>query len=119
MEKKVEAGLMLDFYGQLLTERQKEILHMYYDHDLSLGEIAENLNITRQGVFDNIKRAEKVLYNMESKLGLVRRFLEQRHKVEQALNIVDEVRHELKGRNMKDIYIKINSVKNMLSSITD
>ncbi len=119
MEKKIEAGLMLDFYGQLLTVRQEEILHMYYDHDLSLGEIAENLSITRQGVYDNIKRAEKVLYNMESKLGLVKRFLEQRYKLEQALNIVNEVEDELKSRNMKETFLKINSVKNMLESITE
>ena len=66
--------MLYDFYGELLTERQKEFFDLYYNEDLSLAEIAENAGITRQGVRDAIKRAEAQLLEMEDRLGLARRF---------------------------------------------
>ncbi len=70
MEKKVEVSLLLDFYKGLLTERQSEMMELYYNEDLSLSEIAENTGITRQGVRDALVKAEKVLLDAEDKLGL-------------------------------------------------
>ena len=69
--KPFEMCLLYDFYGQLLTEKQKELFDLYYNHDLSLSEIAEQVNITRQGVRDSIVRAEHTLQTMEENLGLV------------------------------------------------
>lgn len=66
--------MLFDFYGEVLTERQKEFYDLYYNEDLSLGEIAENYNITRQGVRDVIVRAEKILTDLEDKTGLIKRF---------------------------------------------
>ncbi len=66
--------MLYDFYGEVLTERQKEFYDLYYNEDLSLGEIAENYSITRQGVRDVIVRAEKILTDLEDKTGLIRRF---------------------------------------------
>ena len=66
--------MLFDFYGELLTERQKEFYELYYDEDLSLSEIAENYGISRQGVRDAIKRAENQLFEMESRLGLAKKF---------------------------------------------
>jgi len=77
MDKVYEAALLLDFYGQLLTKRQFEILDLYLNNDYSLGEIAEHLNISRQGVY-NIKRGRAMLDRMEEKLGLVHKFLQQK-----------------------------------------
>lgn len=77
MEKRARLALLLDFYGDLLTPRQKELLKLYYEEDLSLGEIAENYRISRQAVFDQIHRGEKTLEKYEEKLGLVARFLEE------------------------------------------
>ena len=68
MDKNVEIALLLDFYGNMLTERQREIMNLYYEDNLSLSEIAEELNISKQGVSDSLKRSEKVLYDTESKL---------------------------------------------------
>ncbi len=67
-------AMLFDFYGDILTERQKEFYDLYYNEDLSLGEIAENYNITRQGVRDVIVRAEATLTELEDKTGLIKRF---------------------------------------------
>ena len=68
--------MLFDFYGELLTERQKEFYELYYDEDLSLSEIAENYGISRQGVRDVIVRAEAYMTEIEDKTGLVKRFLQ-------------------------------------------
>ena len=68
-------ALLYDFYGDMLTDRQKEFYDLYYNEDLSLAEIAENYGITRQGVRDVIVRGEAVLTELEDKTGIVRRFL--------------------------------------------
>lgn len=73
MAKNYEVAMLLDLYGEMLTEKQRAFLGHYYNDDLSLSEIAENEGITRQGVRDAIKRAEAQLYDMESKLGLAAR----------------------------------------------
>lgn len=67
--------MLFDFYGDLLTDRQKEFYDLYYNNDLSLGEIAENYGISRQGVRDVIVRAEGILTEIEDKTGLVARFM--------------------------------------------
>ena len=67
-------AMLFDFYGDVLTDRQKEFYDLYYNEDLSLGEIAENYNITRQGVRDVIVRVEAILTDLEDKTGLIRRF---------------------------------------------
>ena len=81
----LDMSLLLDFYGEVLTYRQREMLELYYDDDLSLSEISEQSGITRQGVRDAIKRAEKQLFDIESKLKLVQRFGKIR-------DITDEIR---------------------------
>ena len=81
-------ALLYDFYGDMLTDRQKEFYDLYYNEDLSLAEIAENYGITRQGVRDVIVRAEAVLTELEDKTGIVRRFLrmkEQFARMEEAV----------------------------------
>ena len=69
----VEIVLLYDYYGDLLTDRQKECFEMRYYQDLSLGEIGEELGISRQGVHDNLSRTEALLRNMETKTGCVAR----------------------------------------------
>ena len=72
--------MLLDFYGDVLTERQKEFFDLYYNEDLSLSEIAENYGISRQGVRDVIVRAEAVMTELEDKTGLMKRFMQIREK---------------------------------------
>ncbi|MBT9176099.1 MAG: hypothetical protein DDT20_00401 [Firmicutes bacterium] len=72
----VQMGLLLDFYGGLLTERQLLACRLYFAENLSLGEIASELGISRQAVHDTVRRAEAALLGYEEKLGLVARFVE-------------------------------------------
>ena len=70
----LEMSLLFDFYGETLTEKQRELFDLYYNEDLSLSEIAEHAGITRQGVRDGIKRGEQILQEMEDKLQFAARF---------------------------------------------
>ncbi|MCI8441296.1 MAG: DNA-binding protein [Provencibacterium sp.] len=74
MPKDLTITVLFDFYGDMLTEKQKEVIDLYYNEDLSLAEIASDSGITRQGVRDSIKRAEATLLELEERLGLARRF---------------------------------------------
>jgi predicted DNA-binding protein YlxM (UPF0122 family) len=76
MAKNMELSFLLDFYRELLTEKQREAIELYYNEDLSLSEIADNEGISRQGVRDAIKRAEGLLLELEERLGLAKRFRE-------------------------------------------
>ena len=69
----LEMTLLFDYYGELLTERQKTCFDLRYNQDFSLSEIAQELQVSRQGVYDNLSRAEALLRNMEEKTGCVRR----------------------------------------------
>ena len=81
-ESRLMHSMLLDFYGELLTEKQRECFDLHYNEDLSLAEIAEQSGISRQGVWDNIKRAEAALIAIEEKTGLIRRFSENRRELE-------------------------------------
>ncbi len=95
-----QMSLLFDFFGDLLTERQKEFFDLYYNEDLSLGEIAENSGITRQGVRDVIVRAEGILTEFEKKTNIVQRFLEFEphiNTIEQAAQEILEINHRTIG----------------------
>ena len=84
-EKNLEIGYLLDFYGEILSERKRDIMDLYYNDDLSLSEIAEQMGITRQAVRDSIKKTEQELFFYEEKLGLRRRLTEAETRAETAL----------------------------------
>ena len=91
MEARVELNYLLDFYGPLLTPHRQEVLRLYCEEDLSQQEIAEQLKITRQGVFDAIGKARRQLAAYEEKLGLVRRYLAQGDAAARCLEALDEI----------------------------
>ena len=78
-EKNMNISFLLDFYGDVLSEKQREILALYYNEDLSLAEIAEDNGLTRQGVRHIVKKAEDELLSLETKLGLANRFVKLSH----------------------------------------
>ncbi len=84
-EKNLEIGLLLDVYGDVLPERRRDIMDLYYNDDLSLAEIADEVGVTRQAVRECIKKTEAELFFYEEHLGLRRRFTEATARVETAL----------------------------------
>lgn len=91
-QKDLTFSVLLDYYGPVLTEKQRAILTEYYDQDLSLAEIAENYGITRQGVRDAIKHGEATLTEMEKNLGYAEKDAAQRADLARLQQLVMEVR---------------------------
>lgn len=100
-EKNMNIGYLLDFYGDVLSERRRDALDFYYNNDMSLSEIAEEMGISRQGVRDLIKKAEEELFFYEEKLGLAKKFTDAQEHARRALemcrkyNIGDDVKDEI------------------------
>ena len=111
-------ALLYDFYGDMLTDRQKEFYDLYYSEDLSLAEIAENYGITRQGVRDVIVRAEAVLTELEDKTGIIRRFhkmQEQFAQMETAVNAILQ-RNDQKWQD-NELELQCNRIQELLAQL--
>ena len=92
MAKNLEISYLLDFYGEVLTEKQRDVMEQYYNDDLSLAEIADNFGITRQGVRDSIKRGEGSLLELEEKVGFARRYRAVQEGVAQLEKLTRDIR---------------------------
>ena len=90
--KNMESSCLLDFYGDVLTERQREVMEQYYNDDLSLAEIADNFGITRQGVRDSIKRGEGIILDLEQKVGFAARYRAVQQGVAQLESLARSIR---------------------------
>lgn len=114
MSKDLSIGLLLDFYGQLLTKKQQDMLDLYYNEDLSLGEIAEHSDITRQGVRDSIKRGENRLNEYEQTLGLVQRFADVSEQSAEISEILQTIDFSLLDDDVKNKLEKIQEISEMI-----
>lgn len=114
MEKKVEISILCDLYGKLLTKKQLELLTDYYNQDLSLTEIAENNDITRQAVRDIIKKGEKKLFEYEEKLLFMKRMLNQEKKIEKVLSELKKIEKESSDKKVASILASIKKELNCL-----
>ena len=92
MDEILKQSLLYDFYGELLTEHQKEIYEQFIVEDLSLSEIAKDAGISRQGVHDLVKRCDKILEEYEAKLHLVEKFLSIKEKVHQINELLKDAK---------------------------
>lgn len=114
MAKNLDIAVLLDFYGEMLTVKQRSFLEYYYNDDLSLSEIAENEGITRQGVRDTIKRAEAQLAELEGRLGLADRFSKTQKLLNEVILCADHAEkiNDATGRNpeIENDMIKIKSI---------
>ena len=97
LEASVEMGTLCAFYGGLLTDKQLQAMQLHFDEDLSLGEIAENYGISRQGVRDVIVRAEASMQEIEDKTGLIRRFMQMQPKIA----AIEEAAQKIKTLNYR------------------
>ncbi|GGL44246.1 putative DNA-binding protein [Sporolactobacillus putidus] len=109
LEKILRVNALYDFYQPLLTSKQQEYLNLYYLNDFSLGEIAERCQVTRQAVYDNLKRAEGALEAFEKKLGLLRKY-------QARLSLISELRKQA-GRLSVEEHQKLNSVLDKLENL--
>lgn len=114
MDEILHLTLLFDFYGELLTEKQKQVFSLHYQDDLSLSEIGEELSISRQAVRDLLKRTEKILLDYEQKLGLVARFQEQKKSVRQMLEMMQDL--EVDGLSQKRLQ-QIETMKQIAQTI--
>ena len=98
-----KSSLLYDFYGELLTKHQKEIYEDFMLNDLSLGEIAKERGISRQGVYDLVKRCDKILNGYEEKLQLVEKFSKTKQDVSEICRLADDVNEEGNLEKIKEI----------------
>ena len=110
-EKDLEIGLLLDFYGELLSDSRREAAELYYNEDLSLAEIAEGAGITRQGVRDSINKAKMQLTEYEEKLGLASKFREIERTVKDIIPRLEALRDEADETHKNELDDIISKVK--------
>ena len=114
MDKKVQISMLCDIYGKLLTGKQFEFINDYYNNDLSLSEIAENNNITRQAVRDIIKKGERKLFEYEEKLLFMKKTLTQEQKIQAILSELTKIQTNSSDRKVENI---LNSIKKELNCL--
>ncbi|MDD4689180.1 MAG: sigma factor-like helix-turn-helix DNA-binding protein [Eubacteriales bacterium] len=121
MSKNINFVYLFDFYKDMLTEKQAAAIDLYYNEDLSLGEISDQLGITRQGVRDNIKRAEQVMLNLEEKIGAASRYSSTFASLEDTVEMLDSVRQmaaEEGHKRIEDECLKIiNRIEGVINGI--
>lgn len=120
MPKDLRVSILLDFYGEILTDTQRETVDAYYNQDMSLAEIAGDRGISRQGVRDAIKRAEQLLIEMEDRLGLAKRFQD----VQRALEAICDCALDIQEQNARnggvdDIDRNVQSILEYAQEIAD
>ena len=103
IEKLVHVSLLFDFYGQLLTQRQRELVELYFQNDLSLGELADEFGVSRQAIHDILKRAQEALEEYESKLSLVKRHLKQQDRLREIDRLLAEDQVETARRVVAEL----------------
>jgi hypothetical protein len=119
VEKLVEIGILFDFYGKLLSYKQYTAIELYYIDDLSLAEIGKELGISRQGVYDTLKRAEQKLYEYENILGLVKKFRNNRIEIIRIAEIAAEIEKESKIIDNQKIRKEAFYIKELVRKIMD
>ena len=123
MSKNLDVAILLDFYGGMLTDKQRDAIDLYYNQDLSLSEIAEHQGITRQGVRDSIKRGESILFELEDKLNVFDGYIETQKTIQNIKYVLDRIAKENKIYNysfaITDNINQINSIIENYISETD
>ena len=114
MERNVQISMLNQIYGKLLTQKQYEIIDDYYNNDLSLSEIAENNQITRQAVRDILKKGEKKLFEYEEKLMFMKRMLNQEKRIEKVLAELTKIQVNDSDKEISNILENIKKELNCL-----
>lgn len=118
-EKNLGISILLDHYGAMLTDKQRDVIDLYYNQDLSLAEIAEHEGISRQGVRDNIKRGEAFLLEMEQKLHLAQKMTDLLETIETVSRLCDEIEMENRTVRSTGIQRRTTAIRQMLGACID
>ena len=105
--------VLLDIYGELITEKQFEVMDYYYNQDYSLAEISEHLNITRQGVRDSIKRAEETILECEEKLKLSEKYHLNRERIDKINSALEKI------NDLNNVQLRNNLIQGWIKEIAD
>ena len=116
MESIEKTSLLYDFYGGLLTEKQRQVMELYHEENLSLTEIAEEFGIYRQGVHDTLKKAEHLLTEYENKLGLVAKLMKSRHAIAEIDDIIDSLTESAEN---KESAAKLQAIKDIINRLEE
>ncbi len=110
------ASLLYDFYGALLTEKQRQVMALYHEENLSLSEIAQEFGVSRQAVHDTLKKAEQVLSEYEEKLKLIEKFM----KTEETISkIEEEIANLAATAKDKEIVRGLDNIKDIIEGLED
>ena len=111
VSRKIELAWLAAFYGGLLTDKQRQVLTLHCEEDLSLGEIAQEAGVSRQGVHDMLTRAAQRLFDMEEKLGMAARFQRMEDGLEKCRSLLQEKRYD-EAEGVIDTLIRLDQEEN-------
>jgi predicted DNA-binding protein YlxM (UPF0122 family) len=114
-----QASLLYDFYGALLTDKQREVMELYHEENYSIVEIAEELGVTKQAIHENLRKSEKILMGYEEKLGLMRRLLETRELIEDIDKRIDTLIEEVRKTGPEKIGKSLEEIRDMISDLEE
>ncbi len=124
IDEVIQTSLLYDFYGSLLTDRQREVMELYYGENLSLSEIAAEFSISRQGVHDALKNAERALHEYEQKLGLVEKFQQSREAIRAIDSMIEGLMNgmqkpESEALTASQITEKLQKIKDIIDKLEE
>ena len=121
LDNLAKESLLYDFYGGLLTDKQREVMELYHEENYSIVEIAGELGVSKQAVHDNLKKTEKILSDYEDKLGLVSKFVSRSSSLNKARADVATLRNELAGTAgiKPELTAKIDEIETLLKGMED
>ena len=121
MAKDLQISYLIDFYGDVLTDKQRDVMTQYYNDDLSLAEIAENFGITRQGVRDAIKRGEGILLDLEEKVGFAGRYHSMQEKLAELEQLTNDVEFSVQKEYQfpRKISASIGRMKEIIAELAE
>ncbi len=125
LKKMLEVSSLLDVYGSLLTQKQNDLMNQYFNEDMSLGEIGENLSISRQAIFDTLKRAQTLLYEYEEKIGFLKIMESKNNMIRDIINDLSEFKdnyictENLQDNKADEMLTKIDNIINSCEELSE
>ncbi len=112
-------SLLYDFYGALLTDKQREVMELYHEENFSIVEIAKEMKVSKQAVYDNLKKSDKILRDYEEKLGLMMSLLKTREAIESAERKIDEMMASPKLTEGDPLKKDLLELRDMISGLAE